>query len=270
MIIPDAAAVRRATMETMTETKHISARLRSRFEIAEGLAIFVFEPAEPMRWEPGQYATIGVANGERIIERPYSICSTEAQGFLEFFVELVPGGKLTPLLWNLKVGEWAMVRPKTRGHFLLDTESGRTTHLMVATVTGIAPYVSMLRRYRADLLSGRESTIHHFIILHAGSRSRELAYQEEFQALSMDVQMLRYVASVSRPWEEPDWTGEVGRAEDVLRKYIDASRVKPAQMTAYLCGHPGMIQTGSGVLQRVGMPKENIRIEQYFPPSAGE
>ena len=249
----------------MVDSKHITAVLRSRFEIADGLGIFVFLPSSPMSWEPGQYATIGTNDGNgKLIERPYSICSSPAQGFLEFFIELVPGGSLTPHVWRLKEGDTIRVRPNTKGHFLLDTESGRTTHLMVATVTGIAPYVSMLRRYRADLLSGTTSTIHHFIIVHAGSRSRELAYQDEFRALSMDVQMLRYVASVSRPWEEPDWTGEVGRAEDVIRKYIDSAHVPPKEITAYLCGHPGMIAAGSGVLKRVGMPQENIRTEQYF------
>lgn len=249
----------------VTDTKQISAKLRSRWEVADGLGVFVFEPSVPMTWEPGQYATIGITNSEGVlVERPYSICSSPGQGFLEFFIERVPEGRLSPLFWTLKQGDAISVRPKIKGHFLLDETSGRTTHLMVATVTGIAPYVSMLRRYRADLLSGKTSTIHHFIIVHAGSRSKELAYQDEFRALSMDVQMLRYVASVSRPWEEPDWTGEVGRAEDVIRKYLDSAHVPPKEITAYLCGHPGMIETGSGVLKRVGMPEENIRIEQYF------
>ncbi len=252
-------------MVTTTDSKHIEARLRTRYEIADGLAIFVFEPQIPMSWEPGQYATIGTVDAQgALVERPYSICSSPAEGFLEFFIELVPEGRLTPLLWKIKQGDTISVRPKPKGHFVLDTTSGRTVHLMIATVTGIAPYVSMLRRYRADLIMGRTSTIHHFIIVHAGSRSKELAYQEEFRALSMDVQMLRYVASVSRPWEEPNWTGEVGRAEDVIRKYLDSAHVPPREITAYLCGHPGMIDAGTGVLKRVGMPTENIRVEQYF------
>lgn len=249
----------------LTDTKHVAATLTRRTEIAEGLGIFVFRPELPLAWEPGQYATIGTTDSHgKLIERPYSICSSPTEGVLEFFIELVPGGQLTPLLWDLREGNAISVRPKPKGHFVLDTESGRTTHLMVATVTGIAPYVSMLRRYRAELLSGKTSTIHHFIIVHAGSRSRELAYQDEFRAMSMDVAMLRYVASVSRPWDEPDWTGEVGRAEDVIRKYLDSANVPPSRITAYLCGHPGMIESGTGVLKRVGMPQANIRVEQYF------
>lgn len=247
------------------DSKHIRAALRGRWDVADGLGVFVFEPSLPMTWEPGQYATIGMVGGDgELVERPYSICSSPDQGFLEFFIEHVPGGRLSPLFWTLKKGDAISVRPKIKGHFLLDTDSGRTTHLMVATVTGIAPYVSMLRRYRAELLAGRTSTIHHFIIVHAGSRSKELAYQDEFHALSVDVEMLRYVASVSRPWDEPGWTGEVGRAEDVIRKYLDSAHVPPKEITAYLCGHPGMIESGKGVLKRVGMPDDNVRIEQYF------
>lgn len=247
------------------EPGHARAVLKRRVEIAEGLAVFVFEPQVPLSWQPGQYITIGLPdNNGALVERPYSICSSSEQGFLEFFIELVPGGRLTPLLWRLQPGDSISIRPKTKGHFLLDTDSGRTTHMMVATVTGIAPYVSMLRRYRSDLLSGKVTSIHRFIIVHAGSHSRELAYKDEFRAMSMDVRMLRYVASVSRPWDEPDWNGEVGRAEDVIRKYLDSAQVPPQEITAYLCGHPGMIEAGKGVLGRVGMPARNIRVEQYF------
>lgn len=236
----------------MSEHKHISAKLRSRYEVADGLAIFEFDPSQPMTWEAGQYATIGIRDGNgALIERPYTICSSPSQGFLEFLIELVPEGTLTPLLWKLKPDDTVEVREKTEGQFALDTNSGRTTHLMVASITGIAPYLSMLRRYRADLLSGKTSDIHHFVIVHAGSRTRGMAYEDEFRMLSLDVQLLQYDGSSSG-------------AEHVIRTFIDNARVPLTEITAYLCGHSEMTQAGLAALRQVGMPEDNLRIEQYY------
>ncbi len=36
-----------------------------------------------------------------------------------------------------------------------------------------------------------------------------------------------YVPTISRPWDEPEWTGETGRVEDVMRKHADAAGLVP-------------------------------------------
>jgi ferredoxin--NADP+ reductase len=77
---------------------------------------------------------------------------------------------------------------------------------------------------------------------------------------------LRYIPTVSRPWEDPSWKGEVGRVEDVLRKYLDTLGLEPSNTTAYLCGHPQMIENSKGILQRRGFPKESLREEIYWIP----
>jgi ferredoxin--NADP+ reductase len=77
---------------------------------------------------------------------------------------------------------------------------------------------------------------------------------------------MEYVPTVSRPWEDPAWKGEVGRAEDVLRKYLDARGMDATNTTVYLCGHPQMIENAKGLLQRRGFPKESLREEVYWVP----
>jgi len=150
--------------------KFISATLEERKEIADGLGALVFEPSVPLHWQPGQYATLGIQSGGQLIERPYSICSSPHEGFIELFLELVSHGAFTPPMWKLRVGDQATI--------------------------------------------------------------------------------------------------EVGRAEDVLRKYLDTMAMTPDEITAYLCGRPGMIEAGRGILQRVGIPMDHVREEQYFPSPA--
>jgi len=101
------------------------------------------------------------------------------------------------------------------------------------------------------------------VVLHTASRSWEFAYREEFVALAEEFPWLTYLPSISRPWEDPEWQGEVGRAEDVLRKYVDQLRMKPEDTTVYLCGHPQMIENSKGILRRRGFAKGFIRSEIY-------
>jgi ferredoxin/flavodoxin---NADP+ reductase len=59
------------------------------------------------------------------------------------FLELVPQGALTTRLWDLKVEDEVLLRNRIVGRFTLDESV--MCHSMAATVTGAAPYISMVR-----------------------------------------------------------------------------------------------------------------------------
>src|ERR1700733_11979992 len=114
---------------------------------------------------PGQYATLGVeANGKRV-ERPYSIVSSPSEDEVEFFFELVPQGALTPLLHKLQVGDQLLMRKIPKGKFSLDTQNGRTNHLLISTVTGVAPFVSYVRTLSKEWKEGRFDGAHNVFLL---------------------------------------------------------------------------------------------------------
>jgi len=79
----------------------------------------------------------------------------------------------------------------------------------------------------------------------------------------------KFAATVSRPWEDPAWTGETGRVDDLLRKYADAWGLRPETTTAYLCGHPNMVENGRGILERARWKKDAIFEEVYFQQAKG-
>jgi hypothetical protein len=60
--------------------------------------------------------------------------------------------------------------------------------------------------------------------------------------------------------------GELSRVDDLVRKYVEVWNLTPADTTAYLCGHPGMAETGRGMLQRASWKKEHLQFEIYFIP----
>ncbi len=246
--------------------KHFQARILERRDLSPDLWLLRVDPGAPFRFLAGQYATLGVEQNGKLIERPYSIVSSPYEPTLEFFVELVPHGEFTPLLYTLKQGATLLCRKIAKGRFTLDLRSGRTQHLLVSTVTGIAPFVSYIRTLYRDWKSGTSPMPgnHKLYCLQGASRSWEFGYREELERYAAEVPWLECVATVSRPWEDENWKGETGRVDDLLRKYADLWGLRPESTTAYLCGHPNMVENARGILQRAHWRKDAMLEELYF------
>jgi len=239
--------------------------LIERVDFADDLALFRMKSPRVVDFVPGQYATIGLMDAAtgRPLLRPYSVASAPGEDTLEFFIERVDEGKLTPRLWDLPEGADVWMRDKIVGRFVLDTE--RTHHLMAATVTGVGPYVSIIQDHARTLESGDPVPDHHFLVLHGASHSWELgSYIDDLTRWADKYDWMEYVPTVSRPWDEDDWSGECGRVEDVLRKYLDAWSVPPGACAAYTCGHPQMIDKAQGILRRAGFDDDALHEEKYF------
>jgi ferredoxin--NADP+ reductase len=213
----------------------VTARIVGRRDLTDDLMLLWLEVPPAFSFRPGQYITIGREG----IERPYSIVSAPHElPHVELFIELVRRGKLTPRLWRLGEGDEVTVRPRAKGLFTFEPRYRH--HLMVATVTGIAPFVSILRDY---LHRGPQG--HRFYVLHGASYRDEFGYAEELRELSQRFpDIVAYVPAVSRPHEERNagWTGEIGRVNTIVEKYIERFGLRPEDTLVYACGHSGMIE----------------------------
>jgi ferredoxin-NADP reductase len=132
------------------EDKFFRARITHRREIAHELWVIRLKPDGEVDFAAGQYATLGVWSQESHAERAYSLVSSPYERELEVFVELVPDGELTPLLHAWLGGSEVTRRTTAKGHFTLDLRSGHKNHLLLCTVTGVAPYVSYARTLYKD------------------------------------------------------------------------------------------------------------------------
>jgi ferredoxin--NADP+ reductase len=247
--------------------KHYRARITKRVDLAPELWVIRVDPGAEFKFTPGQYATLGVEGEDKRSERPYSIASSPYEKEVEFFFELVPHGELTPKIHSLKTGDELLMRKASKGRFTLDTASGRKHHLLVCTVTGVVPYVSFVRTLYRDWKDGKFQGDHHLYLLNGASRSWEFGYCEELKKYAEEAPWLKYVPTVSRPWEDSDWKGEIGRVDELIRKYADMWGITAQNGVGYLCGHPEMIEHSKGILQRVGFTKEFLREEIYWIPS---
>jgi ferredoxin--NADP+ reductase len=250
-----------------TDEKFYRPRITQRVDFAPDLWMIRIDPGGEFKFAPGQYATLGVEGPQKRSERPYSIVSSPYENEMEFFFELVPEGDLTPQLYKLQRGDELLMRKVAKGRFTLDTMSWRTHHLLVCTVTGIAPFVSYVRTLYQDWKEGKFAGRHKLFLLTGASRSWEFGYYGEIQEYARQVPWLEAVPTVSRPWEDEKWKGETGRVEDILRKYADMWGTTRENCVAYLCGHPEMIEHCKEILKRCSYPKEAIKEEVYWMPA---
>jgi ferredoxin/flavodoxin---NADP+ reductase len=250
----------------LPSNKFYSARIIERRDISDDLWAFRLDPGGEFPYRAGQYATLGVVTPEKHHERPYSIVSAPHETSLEFFFELVPHGQVTPRFHQLRVGDQITLRKAAKGNFTLDLSGEHTNHFLIATVTGVAPFVSYVRSLKYEWKKAGFSGAHRLFILEGGSRSWELGYSDEIDGVAREVSWLTYIPTVSRPWEDLEWRGETGRVDDLVRKYADMWNLTPGNTNVHLCGHPNMIENVRGIVRRRGWEEHSIRAEAYFVP----
>ncbi|MEM7350588.1 MAG: hypothetical protein AAF657_07265 [Acidobacteriota bacterium] len=260
-----------------------NATLVERVDLTEQLAIFKIRPDEPLNEDPqfipGQYVTLGMNNEDKpelgSVRRPMSIASApEERETLEFYIRYVnypeSDNPLTHLLWKTQPSDRLFMRNRAVGKFTVHHTVGDDDPRMrvcVAAGTGLAPFISMARSLH---LKDPAADLGQYAILHGASYPADLGYREELQALIEHG--LHYMASVSRPKEAPDWTGDVGRAEDYFLPQrlteLDASLglgaggLRPDRAVVLICGLQGTIgQTITRLVPR-GFVPENRKLRR--------
>lgn len=272
-------------MTTPTTAKY-NATVIGREEINPQLIILRVQPdAELFAFTPGQFAVLGLlaseprvpeATGEegpvepqKLIRRAYSIASSSRERrYLEFYLTLVTSGELSPRLFALRHGSRIFLGPKPSGLFTLDRVPPGKAVILVATGTGLAPYMSMLRTM---LINDAERK---FVVLHGARCSWDLGYRAELESLARVRPNLTYIPSITRPEQDPHFRGQTGRIQALLEQglvtTLSGVRLDPAQAEVFLCGNPDMIKQVKEMLMAKGFTtghaKEpgTIHVEEYW------
>ena len=139
-----------------------------------------------MRFRDGEFLMIGLDHfSEKLqrnkpIMRAYSVASPSHQETLEFYSIKVQDGPLTSRLQHIKVGEEILVNSKPVGTLITtNVKSGRTLY-MLATGTGIAPFLSLMRGF--DVYDNYDNVV----LLHGVREVKELAFDDYLTNLNED------------------------------------------------------------------------------------
>jgi len=271
---------------TTPESTGYNAVLIGREELNPQLHILRVKPDSALfDFRPGQFAVAGLLGREarvdeaddedppaapdKLIRRAYSIASSSVERhYVEFYVNLITSGALTPRLFALPYGGRLFIGYRASGMFTLDHVAPAKALILIATGTGLAPYMSMLRTLLVH------DTQRPFVVLHGARYSWDLGYRGELESLARFRANFTYIPSITRPHEDPHFRGHTGRIQTLLEQGIietlSGVPLDPARADVFLCGNPEMIHVVKEILLPRGFtpdhPKQpgTIHVEEYW------
>jgi len=212
-----------------------------------------------LRFSNGHFTMIGLRVNDKPLLRAYSIVSANHEEHLEFLSIKVPDGPLTSRLQHIKVGDTVIVGRKPTGTLLIDYLNPGKRLYLLATGTGLAPFMSIIRD--PDTYERFEQVI----LVHGVRQVDELAYHEfltrhlpEHEFLGdMVKRQLRYYPTVTR--ESYEHMGRVTELMESGKLFADLGlpRLDPAQDRAMICGSPAMLRDLKAMLEARGFKEGN-------------
>lgn len=194
----------------------------------------------------------------KMIKRVYSIASSsKSKQFIEFYISLVHSGALTPRLFALNIGDRIELGKKPVGMFTLQEVPEDNNIVLVATGTGIAPYVSMLR---SDILGNGNRRI---AVIHGAANSWDLGYSSELMLLESLSDRFTYLPTIiDVEKEHVPWGGDTRFVQEMWAAGVveDKWGIKPMpdNTHVFLCGNPNMVKSMFEELEKDGF-KEHKR-----------
>ncbi len=200
-------------------------------------------------FEAGQFVRLGLEIDGALVGRPYSLVNPPREPTLEVYFDVVPGGPLSPRLARLDAGAAISLGARAHGFLVLSqVPEGRDLWLM-ASGTGIGPFLSILR---TDEAWQRFENVR---LVQAVRLAHDLAYAETIAAIAArHGTRFRHLPFVSREACDFAMPGRIPaalasgalQAKAELEIGADASRVM-------LCGNPGMVADTTSALAAFGL-----------------
>jgi ferredoxin--NADP+ reductase len=210
--------------------------------------------AERGAFRPGQFMNLGLYLPSGFVSRSYSLASAPGEP-LEVLLARVGQGELTPALFELQEGASIVVDTKAQGFFSFDFVPPHRELWMLATGTGLGPFLSMLRSGVAFERAER------VVLAHGARGPAELAHRRELEELvAARAGAFSYVPVLSREPEPGLLAGRLtqvlpnGELEARTELKLDASRSH-----VLLCGNPAMIDEVTAQLTERGLRRHRQR-----------
>lgn len=241
---PAAPAAARFTAETILALRYWTPSLLSiRTSRARGF-----------RFTPGHYARLGLDDAKNgVVWRPFSVVSSAHDPHLEFFAVLVPGGDFSGPLSRTCEGDTIRVEKASYGFMTIDRFAPGKDLWLLASGTGVGPYLSILRD------SATWKTYDDLVLVHSVRHGGDLAYRDEIAAIANEKLLakspgqLKYVPVVTRePWPDALAARIPQLIEDGRLEQTAGVKLDPQRSRIMVCGNPEMTRELRGLFTARG------------------
>ena len=212
-----------------------------------------------LRFSNGHFTMIGLRVNDKPLLRAYSIVSPNHDEHLEFLSIKVPDGPLTSRLQHIQVGDKVIVGRKPTGTLVIDYLLPGKRLYMLATGTGLAPFMSIIRD------PATYEQFEQVVLVHGVRQVNELAYHDyiskelpahEFLGEMVAAQLLYYPTVTREAYTN------TGRLTDLLASGKLTADMKlpslnPAEDRVMICGSPGMLKDLKQMLETRGFNEGN-------------
>ena len=221
--------------------------------------LFTFRTTRPQQYTfiPGQYSRLGLIEDGIDIWRPYSITSAPHDDFLEYYGVLVPGGAFTGMLGKLAPGSPIWIEKQLYGFMTVDRFADGEDLWLLATGTGIGPFISILRDATVW------SKFRHIVLAHGVKHASDLSYGNELRELQQHppagataYAQLHLIQAITRT---PELASQQlhGRLTALLENgELERQTGLPLQASTsrvMMCGNPAMIEDMRRILHTRAM-----------------
>ncbi|MBT9549607.1 MAG: ferredoxin--NADP reductase [Hydrogenophaga sp.] len=214
---------------------------------------------QALRFSNGHFTMIGLRVNDKPLLRAYSIASPNYADHLEFLSIKVQDGPLTSRLQHIQVGDKVIVGRKPTGTLLIDYLLPAKRLYLLATGTGLAPFLSVIRDPETY------EKFEQVVLVHGVREVKELAYremlestlkQDEFLGELVQQQLLYYPTVTREPFVHQ------GRIPVViengqLAKDLGIPDLNPAEDRVMICGSPEMLRDLKALCEKRGFAEGN-------------
>lgn len=217
-------------------------------------------------FEAGQFTKLGLHVDGIMVERPYSFVNAPNEKPHEFYFTVVPEGPLTHHLINLEANDAIWLLPRAAGFLTLSEVPDAENLWLLATGTGIGPFLSILK---SETPWQRFQKV---VLVHAVRYASELSYGEAIQRIAQNhPNQFRFVPFVSREDNEFSLRARVPETISDGRLETKSGVVLSAEKSqVMLCGNPDMVRDTTEALLARGLKKNRrrdsgqITLESYW------
>jgi NAD(P)H-flavin reductase len=232
---------------TLIKTEMISIDVKS----------LTFKLENPMPHLAGQHFSVKLtAEDGYIAERDYSLANPpEQKDQIEFGIQLLRSGEVSPYLFDLKPSEQIEVKGPIGHHFVWEANADNNPLLLIAGGSGMVPLRSMVLHH-INNYKPRD-----VVFLTSCRTIEHVLYQFELEKLAEKYSDLKLIYTLTDK-APPNYKGYTRRVDDKMIEEVFA-KFKDKNPKIFVCGPTPFVETVTKSLVTVGFNPEVIKTERF-------